>query len=54
MSGSPDREKELFEEAKRLFAEGDLARARDLFELIALENGEYRKRRSTGSPRSPR
>lgn len=43
MSGSPDREKALFEEAKRLFAEGDLSRARDLFELIVLENGEYRK-----------
>lgn len=44
MSESPDREKELFEEAMRLFAAGDLAKARDLFELIALENGENRRR----------
>ena len=44
MSASPDREAALFEEAKALFAAGDLAKARDLFELIVLENGEYRKK----------
>lgn len=44
MSGSPDREQALFDEALELLKAGDLARARDLFELIILENGEYRRR----------
>ena len=44
MSGSPDREEALFQEAMALFQAGDLAKARDLFELVVLENGALRRR----------
>lgn len=44
MSGSPDHEEALFEEALAFFKSGDLLKARDLFELVVLENGELRRR----------
>ena len=44
MSGSPDPEKELYEEAMGLFAAGDLDKARDLFKRIVLERGKYWKK----------